>query len=340
MNYLQVFVGAIASGCVVLRYQQGQPWRASLTITLQLAATYLAGIYSSLIIYRLFLHPLRHFPGPFGARLSGFWIPTQIQKHDFHRKLLAFHRQYGPIVRIGPSSLSIIHPSGVQTIHGPNTRCIKDAAYDISHPSKSLQTMRDPAEHRVRRRAWSPAFGDSQLRGYEIRVRPYRQRFLDRLAGLAGESLDMKMWFDLYSFDVMGDLTFGKGFESIERGSHISPLEAMSSMLDMVGLFLPIWVLCLVPRIPGVMKRWFDYLDWATAMLNERIKVYLPSLEIFVEQMSSRFTIQRTHLAFPTSAPRSSRISTVVNLPRKTSYSWAATLVSSSPLAVTPPPLR
>lgn len=49
-------------------------------------------------------------------------------------------------------------------------------------------------------------------------MRPYRQRLLDRLAGMVDEPVDIRKWFNLYTFDVMGDLTFGKGFEGIERG--------------------------------------------------------------------------------------------------------------------------
>ncbi|KAK1144294.1 hypothetical protein N8T08_005708 [Aspergillus melleus] len=272
MDYLQILFATIASGVAFLQYQHNQPWSTSLAITLQHAAYFFVGLYSTLIIYRLLLHPLRHFPGPIAARVSPAWFTTRVLKRDAHRKILALHKVYGPIVRIGPSALSIVHPSGIATIYGPNTRCTKAAFYDLDHPSKSLQSMRDPAEHRKRRRAWSPAFGDSQLRGYEVRMRPYRQRLLDRLAGMADEPLELRKWFNLYTFDVMGDMAFGEGFGGIERGELVGSIKMMGAMLDFVGLFLPVWVLCFFARIPGASKGWHQYLDWATERLNQRIK--------------------------------------------------------------------
>ncbi|PLB54730.1 cytochrome P450 [Aspergillus steynii IBT 23096] len=272
MSYVQTFFAAVASGFIFLQYQQGLAWNTALATTLQHAVFYLVGVYSSLITYRLFFHPLRHFPGPIGARISNLWLPTQLPKHDAHRKLVALHKKYGPIVRVGSSDLSIIHPSAVPIIYGPNTRCTKGSWYDMTYPTTSLESMRDPTEHRIRRRAWSPAFGDSQLRGYEVRMRPYRQRFLDRLVGMAGEPIDMAKWFSLYTFDVMGDMAFGEGFGGIERGEHVPQIELMTSALYFVGLCLPVWALCLITRIPGAMGPWFDILDWSTARLNRRIE--------------------------------------------------------------------
>ncbi|KAI9035869.1 cytochrome P450 [Aspergillus affinis] len=273
MDYLQAFFVAIASGVAFLQYQQYQPWSTSLAITLQHTTYFFVGLYASLILYRLFHHPLRHFPGPIAARISPLWFSTKVLKRDAHRKVSVLHKVYGPIVRIGPSTLSIVHSSGIATIYGPNTRCTKAAFYDLDHPSKSLQSMRDPAEHRKRRRAWSPAFGDSQLRGYEVRMRPYRQRLLDRLTGMADEPLELRKWFNLYTFDIMGDMAFGEGFGGIERGELIGSIQNMGAMIDFVGLFLPVWMLCLFTRIPGASKNWHLYLDWATERLNRRIEV-------------------------------------------------------------------
>ncbi|KAF4151001.1 hypothetical protein CNMCM6069_004779 [Aspergillus lentulus] len=74
---------------------------------------YLASLYTSILIYRLFFHPLRSFPGPLLARVSGLWYINL--KHTSYLTLQALHNQYGPIVRTGPSALSIIYPSAVPT---------------------------------------------------------------------------------------------------------------------------------------------------------------------------------------------------------------------------------
>lgn len=70
MDYLQILFATIASGVAFLQYQHNQPWSTSLAITVQHAAYFFVGLYSSLIVYRLLLHPLRLFPGPITARIS------------------------------------------------------------------------------------------------------------------------------------------------------------------------------------------------------------------------------------------------------------------------------
>jgi tryprostatin B 6-hydroxylase len=66
-----------------------------------LGASLLAGLFTSMITYRLFFHPLKSFAGPIGARVSAFWITKQnIPDMTFYRKLPKLHDQYGDFVRI------------------------------------------------------------------------------------------------------------------------------------------------------------------------------------------------------------------------------------------------
>lgn len=60
---------------------------------------------------------LRHIPGPFLAALSNlphfFWVLTE-EAHLIHKRL---HGEYGPLVRIGPLTVSINDPDVIQTIY-------------------------------------------------------------------------------------------------------------------------------------------------------------------------------------------------------------------------------
>lgn len=47
-------------------------WSSSLVATALVSVT-LATLFSSILVYRAFFHPLESFPGPFGAKLSRFW---------------------------------------------------------------------------------------------------------------------------------------------------------------------------------------------------------------------------------------------------------------------------
>ncbi|KAL2868106.1 cytochrome P450 [Aspergillus lucknowensis] len=251
--YLKLLFITITTGTAVLSHLKGTVWTGFMT-AISLTGAYLLGLYGSLLVYRIFLHPLRKVPGPFGARLSTAWIATQLENNNQHTKLLELHRQYGPFVRIGSSDISVIHPKALDIVYGPNSRCFKGISYDMSYPEVSLQLMRNPAQHHARRRVWSGAFSDKLLRGYEQRIRGYREKLVARLSemSMSGQPVNIRKWFSLYSFDVMGDLSFGEGFGSLERGEEHWAIQLLNAFVDPIGLFLPTWAFVLLAATPGL----------------------------------------------------------------------------------------
>jgi hypothetical protein len=70
------------------------------------------------IIYNLFFHPLRKFPGPLLERASGIpWALRQIAGVQA-RHTQKLHERYGPVVRIGPKHLSFTDPKAWKDIYG------------------------------------------------------------------------------------------------------------------------------------------------------------------------------------------------------------------------------
>lgn len=79
----------------------GLPYAASVRETVLHSTSLLTGLFGSMATYRLFYHPLKAFPGPFGARLSSLWvIKKSIPDLMFYVKLRDLHDQYGDFVRI------------------------------------------------------------------------------------------------------------------------------------------------------------------------------------------------------------------------------------------------
>ncbi|RHZ49712.1 hypothetical protein CDV55_100983 [Aspergillus turcosus] len=230
---------------------------------------YLASLYTSLLVYRLLLHPLHSFPGPVLARISSLWSISP--KHKTHLTLQALHSEYGPIVRIGPSDLSIIHPSAVPAIYGPQSPCIKAAWYDLAYPARPLQNCRNLKEHNARRRTWSPAFSDKMIRGYEQRIRIYQQQLISQLTTL--QSVDVRKWLYLYSFDVMGDLSFGRGFDCLTTGREHWAITLLNVTMEQVGLFLPPWLFLVLLRIPPLMRNWLRFLAFCSEALQTRMRM-------------------------------------------------------------------
>ena len=56
----------------------------------------------------------------------------------------------------------------------------------------------------------------------------------------------MSKWFNLYSFDVMGDLAFGTSYNMLQTGELHWAIKTLNEGMTMAGLNLPIWLFRLV----------------------------------------------------------------------------------------------
>lgn len=63
--------------------------------------SYFLGLFGSLVRYRLWSHPLKSFPGPTWAKITGFWsIKVSVSGFKFPRRVQELHRAHGDFVRI------------------------------------------------------------------------------------------------------------------------------------------------------------------------------------------------------------------------------------------------
>ena len=240
-----------------------------------LALSYLAGIYTSLLIYRVSFGPLRAFPGPLGAKVSNLWFSLQLANRDAYRKVAQLHRDFGDFVRVGSNDISITHPLAVNAIYGHGSKCIKGDWYDINLPMVSLQTTRHQSVHDKRRRIWSHAFGDKALCGYYDRIKSYQNQLIARIASCADQSVNITKYFGLYSFDVMGDLAFGTSFEMLASDEEHWAIKLLNKGFEPVGFLLPTWFFRIMLSIPRLADDWWRFINYCAQKLEERMTVKL-----------------------------------------------------------------
>ncbi|KAF7197855.1 Cytochrome P450 monooxygenase [Pseudocercospora fuligena] len=95
VRYAQALLATCIGSTIYLTNAVGYSLPSAARTVGALAVCWLVGVYSSLIVYRLFLHPLRKFPGPFGARFGMLWFTTQLGKLDGYYQIHEFHKKYG-----------------------------------------------------------------------------------------------------------------------------------------------------------------------------------------------------------------------------------------------------
>ena len=83
-------------------------WLSALGASSVLFGSYLACLFSSMTIYRLFFHSLREFPGPILARLSKLWHVFHCSDSKNHLLLDKLHLQFGDFVRTGESDFTLV----------------------------------------------------------------------------------------------------------------------------------------------------------------------------------------------------------------------------------------
>jgi cytochrome P450 len=128
----------------------------------------------------------------------------------------------GPIFRYGPNSLSFNTSTANQTIHGPKANCQKGKYYKAFPPVKdawSIVSAIPRDVHARKRRVLSHAFSDKALRNMESFILPQVRTFCELLAesGQKGKTINMSKMSNYMSFDIMGDLCFGKTFSMQTR---------------------------------------------------------------------------------------------------------------------------
>ncbi|KAI0550323.1 cytochrome P450 [Xylaria curta] len=173
-------------------------------------------------------HPLYPFPGPFWASFSNVlhsWLFIRgRQPYD----ILALHEKYGPVVRTSPNELSFNTAQSWRDIYGfrPNHKTfVKSPFYDggsFADVAHSIVSERDPAQHGVMRRYLSHAFSDRSLREQEGLVTEMVDLFINQIGilGTKPGGIDIVMWYNLLTLDIIGSLAFGEPFGGLQSGQY------------------------------------------------------------------------------------------------------------------------
>jgi tryprostatin B 6-hydroxylase len=276
LRYVAVFLLSLFSTAALRRRleETDSGFGQSAIFSASLHLCFLCGLLASCVIYRVLLSPLRRFPGPLDLRISSLSLVFRVRNGDAHKQVQDLHAQYGPFVRIGPSAVSVIEPSAIKAVHGADSGFSKGDFYDLIHPAKSLQMMRNKQEHAARRRVWSAAFSDRALRGYEKRATAYQDKLLARMAESAdsGQPMDMRRWIHAFNFDLTSDLALGRPFGNLDSDKNHWAIEVMDAGPKVLGLMLPTWVFRLLSDIPGLNRDWFRWFNFARDSMMTRMK--------------------------------------------------------------------
>ncbi|KAL7932156.1 cytochrome P450 CYP684A2 [Trichoderma chlorosporum] len=173
-------------------------------------------------ILRVLISPIARVPGPWyslwtSAVLDYKWLSGQRPRyvHDLHEK-------YGAVVRIGPNEVDVTDVEAVKAIYNVKETFKKSSFY------KKLTAVRTPVlfsvtdiEDRKRiRRLLGPSISASALKPHAPVINSRLDLYIQRIK----EEIEIRGFADIFKWnlflatDVVGELSFGESFRTLELG--------------------------------------------------------------------------------------------------------------------------
>ncbi|KAJ7206366.1 cytochrome P450 [Mycena pura] len=252
----------------------------SFVTLLTISTVFFITLGGSISLYRISpWHPLAHIPGPAIlkiTKLCGVWVAFRGKQH---RVTKALHDRYGPFVRTGPNEVSIVHVDAIKIVLGaggfPKGQYYHFRSDPTALPTRNLITLNGEA-HANRRRIWNRGMGSESLGDYEIILARRIMQLMERLEGFSASGaggVDIAAWFSFFSFDFMGDMAFGGGFEMLRDGGDENGLWAILEQgTKSINVLSQIpWIISTLHLIPGATSGIKTLRNFGGACARKRI---------------------------------------------------------------------
>jgi len=199
------------------------------------------------VVYNVFVHPLKHIPGPLFARASGIPYTLRMRDGNIVRWIQEQHEKYGDAVRVAPNEVSFISgETAWPDVYGFRTGKYKGTAPYLKDqswfpkPVNGVWSIIQAGEedHSRMRRNLSHAFSDKALRQQETLVQSYVDLLVHRLGEHAteGKEVDIMRWYNYTTFDIIADLSFGEPLYCLRDNQYHRWVELAFASLKAIGL--------------------------------------------------------------------------------------------------------
>jgi cytochrome P450 len=205
--------------------------------------------------YRAFFSHLSHVPGPWPCRFTSLWIWYHSYLGHEATLITSLHAQYGPIVRIGPSSVVISDGAALNAIYNERGGFRKADCYanfDFEGHA-TIFSSRDGEYRALRSKAVTPLFSTSRIRAGQKTIEECVRRFIERvrLEAQEGKPVDILNPCRSLAIDAVSSYLFGRPYGGIEEKSDRLSASVWVDMVVDSGrfFFLPHWLFVAIDKI-------------------------------------------------------------------------------------------
>ncbi|OOF98988.1 hypothetical protein ASPCADRAFT_127569 [Aspergillus carbonarius ITEM 5010] len=211
------------------------------------------------VVWNVYRHPLHRIPGP------KLWVAFPLLRYISNARgrldidIRAFHNKYGEAVRFSPDEVSFITPQAWKDIYGHGHRQMPKVRGSASNP-KDIISAND-VDHTRYRKAMAHAFSAKGFQAQEPFLLGYVDKLIQRLHDIAESQLPVNMvkWYNLTTFDLIGDLAFGESFGGLDSSEYhhwVSTIFEFIRALAFIKLkdYYPLVFRVVAPFLPKHLK--------------------------------------------------------------------------------------
>ena len=185
----------------------------------------IAAALITFVLYRLYLHPLAKFPGPFPAKITSLWLYKQAYNGTEASAIEKLHEKYGQIVRVAPNELDIASGEALNPIYIKGGGFLKPpyyANFDIDG-FPSIFSAIDLAHRSIRSKPVLPLFATAAIREEKDVILSCVEKWVDRLQKDAaqsketGSSVNLLIGARSLALDVVTAYLFGKRYGALDE---------------------------------------------------------------------------------------------------------------------------
>jgi hypothetical protein len=167
------------------------------------------------VLYDVFFHPLAGIPGPFFAKITDLWHAHQMTTGVRHKLLYQLHKKYGPLVRIGPNTISVDSVEGLNKIYSATSPIDKSPFYQSFTPGFKSSFASTGTFFKEKKSILAQAFSQKKLDAMEASFMHHTRSLLDVLK--TDEKAELDESLSAFTVDILSDVCFGETFDLLHR---------------------------------------------------------------------------------------------------------------------------
>jgi hypothetical protein len=184
-----------------------------MSLAIAASATFIVAVFLYNLCFSLFFSPLARIPGPKSFALTRLRLAYEDYKASRTRTINSLHREYGPVVRVGPNEVSFNSLTALRAIYGAGSGFERTGFYHMFevYGRKNMFSFATVKEHGERKKLFAHAYAKSAiLKGENSAMIGNKVRLYLELLEREGRTSEIFASLHYFALDNITQFLYGK----------------------------------------------------------------------------------------------------------------------------------